>query len=192
MITIRRLTPGDAASFQSLRLNALIEAPASFASSYEEEKDLDLAIIEARLAVAPEHGVFGALAGEELVGVVGLLRETKRKRSHKAFAWGMYVVPGQRASGIGRMLMQEAIDLARAMPGVSQVNLAVTASNERAIRLYRSLGFEPFGQEPNALLADGRLHDELHMCLQLRKAAAAANQENTCHATSHSYGASAR
>jgi predicted protein tyrosine phosphatase len=39
-MTIRRLTANDARSFQALRLAALLDAPESFASSHEEEKNL--------------------------------------------------------------------------------------------------------------------------------------------------------
>lgn len=47
--------------------------------------------------------------------------------------------------------------------GLRQVTLAVTAGNESAVALYRSMGFEVYGREPHALLVDGVLHDDLQM-----------------------------
>lgn len=52
---------------------------------------------------------------------------------------------------------------AQAMPGVMQVTLTVTKGNVAATGLYRSLGFQVFGEERNGLFADGIMHDEIHM-----------------------------
>ena len=164
---IRRLTPDDAPAFQALRLAALKEAPSAFASSYEEEKDLALAVVEGRLAVRDDRGAFGAFHDDDLVGMVVLGRIDQKKVSHKAFIWSMYVAPAARGRGVGRALLDAALALARTVPGVRQVNVGVTADNAIAVRLYESLGFRRFGLEPNALLVAGQLHEELHMALPL-------------------------
>lgn len=166
-VHIRRLTPADAAVFQAFRLAALLEAPAAFGSSHEEERELSRSVIEDRLAVKPDRGPFGAFENDELVGLVALGRESMHKLAHKALIWGMYVAPEARGKGIGRALLLEALSLARSVAGILQVNLRVNASNEGAIRLYESVGFKTFGHEPGAMLVDGELHDELHMCLPL-------------------------
>jgi RimJ/RimL family protein N-acetyltransferase len=163
----RRLTPSDTSAFQALRLAGLRDVPSAFGSSYEEEKDLSPSILEGRLEVKPDCGVFGAFENTSLIGLVGLGRETKRKLEHKALIWGMYVAPHARGKGIGRALLLEALALARSVPAVQQVNLCVNASNVAAIRLYESVGFKPFGREPGAMLIDGELHDEIQMCLRL-------------------------
>jgi RimJ/RimL family protein N-acetyltransferase len=164
---IRRLTPADAAVFQQLRLAALQESPAAFGSSYEEERDFSQAIIEDRLKARPDRGTFGAFEGTELVGLIALGRERHRKLEHKALIWGMYVVPKARRSGIGRALLLAALELARSVTGIRQVNLCVNANNSEAIDLYKSAGFEVFGLEQGAMLIDGELHDEVHMSLHL-------------------------
>jgi len=165
---VRRLTPADAEAFQSLRLLALQEAPSAFGSSYEEESAFPRSTIEGRLAEKPDRGPFGAFESGELVGLVALGRESMRKLSHKALIWGLYVAPKARSRGVGRALLREALSLARSVSGVRQVNLSVNAANLDAIRLYESLGFRAFGQEPCALIANGEPHDELHMCLRFQ------------------------
>lgn len=90
------------------------------------------------------------------------------KLAHKAMIWGMYVSPKARCKGVGRELLMEAVTLARSVPAILQVNLCVNAANEPARRLYDSMGFKAFGHETGAMLIDGELHDEIHMCLQLR------------------------
>ena len=165
---IRRLAPSDAESFHTLRLAGLLDTPSAFGSSYEEEIRFPLSAIESRLTQNTDRGVFGAFLGQQLVGVVALGRKNVLKLSHKAMIWGMYASPEARGKGIGRLLLIEAVSLARSIPEVLQVNLCVNASNEPALRLYESVGFKAFGHEPGAMLVDGELHDKIHMYLQLR------------------------
>jgi ribosomal protein S18 acetylase RimI-like enzyme len=167
-INVRRLTPDDAAAFHALRLAGLQDTPSAFGSSAAEERDMPPARIAERLAPADVRGIFGAFDGARLVGLCALGREGMAKASHKAFVWGMYVAPDARRRGVGRMLLAEALALARSVTALRQVNLCVNAGNAAAIRLYESAGFKAFGREPGALLVDGVLHDEILMQLPLR------------------------
>ncbi|HTF33466.1 MAG TPA: GNAT family N-acetyltransferase [Myxococcota bacterium] len=97
--------------------------------------------------------VLGALA-DDLVGMVGLVREEPAKLRHKARIWGFYVEPNFRGQGIGQRLLAEATRAARQMRGVEQLTLRVAVLNEAAIHLYGRLGFRIFGREPKALKAD--------------------------------------
>lgn len=163
----RRLTPDDAAAFQHLRLSALLEAPSAFGSSFEEENSFPSSVIEDRLGLRPDRGLFGAFEDEELVGLVALGRESMQKLAHKAYVWGMYVKPEHRGKGIATALLSDALSLARSVPEVVQVNLRVNAANACAIRLYEAVGFKQFGREPGAMYIDGEFHDELHMYLRV-------------------------
>jgi GNAT superfamily N-acetyltransferase len=167
-MTIRLLTPDDVVAFQALRLAALQDMPTAFGASFEEEVALPRAVFEARLAPKRDRGAFGAFEGDALVGLVALGREAMGKYAHKALVWGLYVAPAHRGRGLGRALLAQALSLARSVPDVLQVNLCVNAGNAGAIRLYTSMGFAVYGHEPGAMQVDGRLHDELHMALQLR------------------------
>lgn len=166
---IRILLAGDAAAFQELRLLALRECPTAFSSSYEEECDIPLTRVGERLAPAPDRAVFGAFDDGRLVGTVGLLRERHRKLSHKAIVWGVYVAPDSRKRGVGRRLLQAALDHAAAMSALRKVILGVNASNSASIALYKSLDFEPYGVEKGFMLVDGVLHDEIHMSRVIAK-----------------------
>jgi RimJ/RimL family protein N-acetyltransferase len=162
---IRRLIPSDAVAFQAFRLAALQEAPSAFGSSFEEENDFPASTIEGRLAIKPDRGPFGTFERENLIGLVALGRENMSKLSHKALIWGMYVAPEFRGKGVARALLDEVLALARSVPEITQVNLAVNANNTAAIHLYTSAGFKEFGCEPNALCINGNYHDEVHMYL---------------------------
>jgi len=65
-----------------------------------------------------------------------------------------------RGRGIGRGLLRELIQHARA-EGQPALSLSVSATNAPAMRLYRSLGFEPIAGDPEHPTLLLRLRDEL-------------------------------
>jgi len=160
---IRELVDSDAATFQALRLQALLECPSAFAASHVEECDLSLGVVAERIAATSERCVVGAFMDALLVGIVGLQREEFQKLSHKAFIWGMYVAPHSRGFGVGHALVSAVLARAARMSGIRQVNLGVNAANSAALALYESCGFKPFGVERGFMLLNGELHDEVHM-----------------------------
>jgi RimJ/RimL family protein N-acetyltransferase len=56
------------------------------------------------------------------------------------------VYPGWQGRGVGRELMQHVIRWAERIRGIEKIELRVRASNERAIALYRNMGFEEEGR----------------------------------------------
>ena len=165
--TIRRLVPSDAAAYQQLRLMALAESPTAFGSSVEAESGLPLSLIASQMETHSGRQRFGAFDGERLVGLVGVGRESALKTRHKGYIGGVYVRPDQRGKGLGRQLMQAALAGAATMEGVRQLSLNVTANNTSAIALYASLGFTAYGREPNALLVDQVMYDNVLMVYQV-------------------------
>jgi ribosomal protein S18 acetylase RimI-like enzyme len=67
--------------------------------------------------------------------------------------------------------MQQLLERAAKVSGVEQILLSVTSTQIAAVKLYRSLGFEPFGLEPRALKVGGRFIDEEYMGMQFSKTA---------------------
>ncbi len=164
---IRRLTEADAVMYWPLRLRALQEEPESFGASYEEQRDYPLEAAAARLREAEralDKAIFGAFDEQgQIAGMIGLVREQGAKSQHKAFIWGVYVVPEARGQGTGAALLETALDFARRIEGLEQVLLAVAAKNTAARALYLAAGFEPWGLEPLALKLGDHYVDEEHM-----------------------------
>lgn len=168
--SIRKLKADDASEYQALRLRALREHPEAFSSSWEREREIPLSAIAKQLresTESPDHFILGAHAGDRLAGMVGLYREPGDKQHHKGVIWGMYVAPEARGMGVGRMLLREAIRLAREMDGLEQIKLGVVTSNAEARTLYSSMGFESYGLETNSLYVNGEYYDEEFMALWL-------------------------
>jgi ribosomal protein S18 acetylase RimI-like enzyme len=161
-IDLRRLAPDDAALYRDIRLEALAESPDAFSSTLETEKERPLEAFAARLA---DSHVIGAFDGSELTGVAGFYVQPGPKHAHKGMLWGMYVRPGYRGLGIGRMLVEAIIDHARRR--VELLQLFVVSDNLPARQLYQSLGFVEYGVERHATKYRGRYHDDVLMALPL-------------------------
>jgi ribosomal protein S18 acetylase RimI-like enzyme len=167
---IRILTAEDANQWWHLRLEALEGDPAAFSASLDDHRKLSLDEVKKRLGVGLQDAfVVGAFENGSLLGMAGFYREQNPKVRHKGRIWGVYVSPKTRGTGLGRKLLQTILDRARTIDGVEQVQLSVAATQAGASRLYRSLGFVPFGCEPRALKVGDRYIDEEYMVLTLNQ-----------------------
>ena len=167
---IRQLERDDAADYHALRLRMLRVYPDAFTSSHEEDSLKPVAWAEERIAGSgsPHDFVLGVFdAMNTLIGSVGLSVESRMKQRHKALLYGMYVAPEAGGRGIGRALLGACLERAHAIPGLEQVNLNVTATNERARRLYAMAGFSTFGIEERAIKIGTGYFAKAHMVLRL-------------------------
>jgi RimJ/RimL family protein N-acetyltransferase len=165
---IRLLTPADAALYPPVRLEALASNPEAFTSTLEREQEKPLAWFEERLTTSD---VFGAFIADELVGTAGFRREDGAKTAHKGVLWGMYVRPGARKSGVGRLLVDAVA--AHAAQRVEQLQLVVVSDNVAALRLYAAAGFVEYGRGVKALKHGGRYYDEILMVMFFNESNAA-------------------
>lgn len=163
---IRRLQTLDAPVYRAFRLRGLREHPDAFTSSFEEENLRPLADTEGRLNTPVTEKIWGAFVNGEMAGMVGLSHETRVKNRHKATLVGMYVAAEFVGRGLGRTLVNAALQDARE-GGVELVVLTVTDSNRAACALYARAGFTAFGIEPDAIRVDGISFGKQHMFLRL-------------------------
>ncbi len=162
---IRELTSMDAESYFSLRVLSEEEYPEFVGFNAERELSSGSEGIQNMLSRYPTEGtiVLGSFTQNQLTGVLALSRRRSPKYQHKAFLWGMYVLPEFRGSGIAQRLMQSAINWGNAHPDVVAISLQVTHSNLRGRDFYKKFGFTIFGTEQNALFAAGQYHDVHYM-----------------------------
>lgn len=166
---IRPLTACDAPAFWALRLRGFQESPASFNTEPDEWLAHPVSDVERMLrgeTGTPSDIVLGAFE-PALAAHVGLRREARRKRAHKATLWGLYVAPEMRGRGLGRDLVEALLAHARATPGLTVIQLTVMAGNAQALALYSHLGFQRFGYQRRASKIGDVYVDEEHLMLEL-------------------------
>ncbi len=165
---IRVLNESDAPLYQEVRLNALKINPEAFGSTYEREAEFSLESVAERLEPTKDKFILDAFNHNGLVvGIVTFMRENGLKTCHKGNVFGVYVAPDGRGKGLGKSLMIELIRKAKNCEGLEQINLTVVSANSSAKKLYKSLGFEVYGLERNALKFKGQYFDEDLMVLDL-------------------------
>ena len=116
-------------------------------------------------------GSLGALTQDgSVVGNVGIFPIGERFKVRHRASLGIAVVQEYWNTGLGTVLINGAIDLAR-KAGYEQLELGVFSDNSSALHLYQKLGFQEVGRMPNAFkLPDGSYADEIMMVLPFTNA----------------------
>jgi ribosomal protein S18 acetylase RimI-like enzyme len=108
-----------------------------------------------------------AVTSEEVVvGWCDIVQKQREGFRHVG-TLGMGILPKYRGQGIGHRLATDTIRAATEA-GMERIELEVFASNERAIALYRKLGFVIEGIKRNARKLDGVYDDNVFMALLIR------------------------
>lgn len=169
-LRIRRLGPGDRHALTALLAESFAEELDLSGLGPESVRDQVTGVLFATMPPSRWGlGLFG-VAAELWVGIVdreivccyGLFGRSPVTVSTVS------VHPSHRGRGLGRTLMEHALERLRAL-GARQAVLEVLAGNEPAVRLYRSLGFAPYDRRRSYTLRAppmGRtamLPEELHL-----------------------------
>lgn len=143
-IAIREARPEDAAAlaageYETARTRGLLNAlpgeipESAFRAKIEALRD-------------SERGLYAVAEGDgEIVGHVLLNPMPLACHSH-VVTLTIVVYPPWQDRGIGSRLLAHAIEWARQNSRIEKIELTVRATNERAIGLYRSRGFEEEGR----------------------------------------------
>jgi L-phenylalanine/L-methionine N-acetyltransferase len=138
-VVIRRAEPRDA-----LQLVALGEAVALEAGGWMLSTEMWRSAADERryLKAVRTHAdaaVFVAVDGDDVVARLSIARDPHPASSHVADL-GLMVAVSHRRRGVGRALLEQAVDWARSA-GVRKLELHVFPWNAPAIALYESFGF---------------------------------------------------
>jgi ribosomal protein S18 acetylase RimI-like enzyme len=163
-----RLAASHVKPYRDLMLRAYADRPDAFTATPEERAQSPDSWWLKRIADPEGLGIaFGHFSDEAMVGTVALEFSSRPKTMHKVLLIGMYVVPEARGRGIGKTLLDTAIEYCRSLETVTSITLTVTEGNAAAVALYRNAGFREFGVEPMAIrTADGyasRVHMQRNM-----------------------------
>jgi ribosomal protein S18 acetylase RimI-like enzyme len=166
-IAIRIVAEHEWERYRMIRLRALADAPTAFGSTLEGERSLPESLWRDRLR-GPDGVVFVAHDGDEWAGIVGaFVSDDAPTTAHLVSMW---VDPAFRRRGAGALLV-DAVVAWTLDRGLDRVDLWVTETNVRAIRLYAGCGFvlgverQPLPSNPE--LSEVAMHRDLRRGLPL-------------------------
>lgn len=156
-ITIRPISVKDAKGVWELRrCSKVLENTMSIPSVRLED-------VEKKLQnMGPNAHVYVAEVDNKVVGMVGIHVGQGPKRKHAADL-GIMVHDDYHRQGIGKQLMDTALDLADNWLGLKRVELGVFVNNEAAIALYKKYNFVTEGTRKCAYFSNGAYQDEFIM-----------------------------
>lgn len=160
---IRPLNEFDVEQFISIRSESLVKYPSSFGSPPNVQIDHAQTIRDLK-AKSEENFILGYFSdNQQLMGIIGCIRESGIKFRHKAFIWGMYVRPELQGQQIGSQLLDACIGKISQVNGIEKIHLSVTNVSTQAIGLYQNKGFQVFGNEVNAMQWNKQSFDLIFM-----------------------------
>ena len=149
-LEVRRLDEADWAAYRELRLEMLRESPSAFGSRLADALSFDEHHWRQRVR---DTAVFVCESGGRSVGSA-TYSEGMSELPDEAELVAMWVAPGSRGAGAGRLLVEAVLAQARRR-GRRRVLLSVVEHNQPARRLYRRCGFVETGvTEPHPNDAD--------------------------------------
>ena len=121
------------------------------------------------MLLVPERVLFGARLNGHLVGSAHLVRPPRNNEA-QAFAahvMHVFVAPYARGHRLATALTLKVEEFARES-GYQVLNLDVRETQEAAIRLYESLGYERWGEHPDYALVLGTVIRGFYYAKRLR------------------------
>ncbi|MEX3745914.1 MULTISPECIES: GNAT family N-acetyltransferase [Lysinibacillus] len=154
-IKVRVAVEEDAATMLEIQKEVLAEEDFLITTVEEFQQTIDgqKEWIQAKLANERET-IFIALYEEKMVGWL-MFQSPHRKRLAHTGTFGMMVLKEYRGLGIGKLLLEKIIMWAEHNPYIEKISLGVFSTNERAIALYKKMGFVEEGRKINEI----KLHD---------------------------------
>ena len=129
-------------------------------SDYMTLDDAGILMTEEQMSSFIEHQIYLiVLLDNEITGLVSITADFHERIRHI----GQVFIVVKRAfwdQGLGKLLLEEAINWAENSGVIRRLELTVQARNERAVHLYQAFGFEIEGvQKRGAYLTEGEFLD---------------------------------
>ena len=167
-ITLREVAPEEAVDVKDLL--AKVASETDFVTISEAELTLSDDLLASQLAAIYEserHFLLAAYDREKMVGLISVKGEDCDSIAHIGDV-GVSVLKDYWGIGLGQLLLEEVIFWAQEMGVLHRLELRVQARNERAVHLYKKLGFEIEATlKRGALSSEGDFLDVYMMSLMI-------------------------
>ncbi len=155
---IRLLEADDWEITKSITLESLKDSPQAFGTNYEKNLGYDEAKWRSySTSISSGSHANTIIAFDETGQAVGKAILIIRSEDNAEIA-GMYVNPKHRGQGLGRKLIEKAIESIPEDKGIKTLEMSVNPVQIPAYKLYVSLGFEEVKKEA-MILGDGKEYD---------------------------------
>ncbi|MGM0603013.1 MAG: N-acetyltransferase family protein [Bacillota bacterium] len=157
----KKLKKSDGKNY--LKLLKQLDSETSFMLYEPDERKTTIKEMKQKIEQINSRGgvIIGAELNNEIIGFISADRVPLKRIKHS-----VYIVAGvlnkEIGKGIGTGLFKALIEWAKEN-GISRFELTVMKHNERAINLYKKIGFEIEGIKKNSLIIDGDYVDEYYM-----------------------------
>lgn len=164
---ITELLPNQWALFKSFRLQAMRAEPVAFKTSYKEIRIMTDGQWEEELrrsAAGNDAKLFFIKYNNELAGMLGIRYDTTEKRKHIAYIFEVYLKKKFRGQGLGKNMFLFALDyIKQKKRRIKKIQLSVTESQQSALRLYYTAGFNVIGYAKEEKKIGKKYYDQFLM-----------------------------
>lgn len=160
-MNIREVRLEDAKKYLEMLKKLDTETKYMMYEAYERKTSVEEQKKKIRENIERNNPVFIALVDERIVGFLEGRRGGANRVRHSIYI-AIGVLKDYRGMGIGRALMN-TIDDWSIRKNLKRIELTVICENTRALRLYKSMGYELEGIKKGGLIIDGKLVDEYYM-----------------------------
>ncbi len=157
-----KLPPEEWEAYKALRLEALLNEPRAFGSSYAEAKEKPDSYWKSRLENVEARNGNWLLFAKEQGDLRGMIGAFAKDDPAVAVIVSVYVSRAARGRGVSRALMTAMLGALGGSEAVKVVRLTVNREQRAAVALYQKFGFEVIGEE-EATMGDGEVHAEFLM-----------------------------
>jgi L-phenylalanine/L-methionine N-acetyltransferase len=157
-IVIRSAEPQDANG-----ISALMGSPGTFEGTLQMPDMAIASRLEMLQRTDPNNCRLVAVDGDRVVASAGLFSGPQTLRRSHVRGLGIGIAQDWQGQGLGRRLIARLLDWADNWAGVLRVELTVHTDNDRAIALYRGMGFIEEGRHRAYAIKNGRYVDALCM-----------------------------
>jgi len=162
MIDYREIKESDAEEFLKLLLKLDEETNFMMLEVGERNLSPDVQLKEINSIINSKNStILIALDNETPVGFIVAEGGGYRRNSHSCYL-AMGILQNYSGKGIGKSLFSEIFDWGT-KTGIARYELTVMCHNEKALGLYKKMGFEIEGIKKNSLFVNSRFVDEYYM-----------------------------